>query len=253
MKAMTDKEFEEVKTALETVWHLIQVGKPEQLPEHQTEIIQAVNTLALIETPDTAVGDESDGKITYNSYARRELEALEKACKSDKAREMQRFVTQNVLDLMRVFSKQGHSGFSASYVMNLFRRVSEYKPLTPLTGADDEWNEPMDMGGDKTQQNKRCCSVFRTNFDNSTARDIDAMVFSDNGGVTWFTSPMKSKNYDWTVKFPYMPPDEPRRIYIKYTKEVPPGETCDEFVDITDDREEQKRLREKFRAGCRRE
>ena len=92
-------------------------------------------------------------------FARRELEILEKQAEADSPEglEMQKYVTKCVIDLMEVFSKQGHSGLSASYVANLFDRLVQFKPLSPLTGEDDEW-EP--IGGGE-YQNKRCPSVFK--------------------------------------------------------------------------------------------
>ena len=46
-----------------------------------------------------------------------------------------------VMELLDVFSKQRHSGRSASMVISLFQRVADYKPLTPITGNDNEWSE----------------------------------------------------------------------------------------------------------------
>lgn len=193
---------------------------------------------------------ESSEQNEETSFARRELEILEKACDTNDGLEMQKEVTKCVMELMDVFGKQGHSGFSASYVVNLFKNLVEGKPLSPLTGDEDEWGEPLDWGrnGAVVQQNRRYSALFRENRDNSTAHCVDDIVFSDNGGVTWFTSGAKAQKYRKPIKFPWMPPKEPRYVYIKYTKEVPAGETCDEFIDITDDENEQRILREKFRS-----
>ena len=46
-----------------------------------------------------------------------------------------------VMDLIRVFSDQGHSGMSAEFTMQMFERVGRFKPLTPLTDNPDEWIE----------------------------------------------------------------------------------------------------------------
>ncbi len=46
-----------------------------------------------------------------------------------------------VLELMKVFGDQGHSGMSAGIVSDLFNKLSRYKNLTPLTGKDEEWND----------------------------------------------------------------------------------------------------------------
>jgi len=61
-----------------------------------------------------------------------------------------------VLELMEVFAKQGHSGCSASMTLAIFNKVASYKPLSPLTLDDDEWN---DTG--HGIQNKRNSAVFK--------------------------------------------------------------------------------------------
>ena len=63
--------------------------------------------------------------------------------------------------------------------------------------------------------------MFRDNFDNSTAHYIEGKIFSDNGGITWFTN----RNSFVPVTFPYDVPDKPESVYLdeigkhKITKE----------------------------------
>lgn len=64
---------------------------------------------------------------------------------------------RSVLDLIKAFAKQGHSGMSANMAINLFERLAKYKPLVPLDFCDDEWNEC----GEGTFQNKRDSAVFK--------------------------------------------------------------------------------------------
>jgi len=70
-----------------------------------------------------------------------------------------------VMELVKCFSEQEHSGFSAQRTSDLFNRVSRFKPLTPLTDNPDEWLECRDG----YWQNKRCPSCF-----------------SEDGGKTWY-------------------------------------------------------------------
>ena len=143
---------------------------------------------------------------------------------------MQEIINQNILDLVKLFSSQGHSGLSGRYVINALSRLLEHKPLNPLTGEDDEWGEP--YGPNETQQNKRCPSVFRRKKE--PPHDIDAVVVSDNGGVSWFYSHLFKKE----ITFPYLPPVTPEKIYIEYIKEKGIYEV------ITDDAERIAQLRE---------
>ena len=109
-----------------------------------------------------------------------------------------------VMELITTFSNQGHSGFSGSYVLSCFSRLAKFKPISPLTGEPDEWNNIHGTG-----QNKRCSSVFKDSEDGQ-AYDIEGKVFSDDGGETWFTS--KDSRVD--VTFPYMPPEKPEEVIL---------------------------------------
>ena len=142
---------------------------------------------------------------------------------------MQDKMNEDILDIVEMFSKQGHSGFSAGYVRSALERLLRFKPLTPLTGEDSEWDE---IGNGK-QQNKRCPSVFR-NAD-GTAYDINGIVVSYNGGITWFSS----KRFRKEVTFPYVPPTHAERVYIEYIG--------DEYEIITNDPARIKALYERKR------
>jgi hypothetical protein len=53
-----------------------------------------------------------------------------------------------VVELMKVFAGQGHSGFSADMTRTLFGKLSNFETLTDLTDDPDEWNEVTDMCAD---------------------------------------------------------------------------------------------------------
>jgi len=67
-----------------------------------------------------------------------------------------------VLELMKSFSKQGHSGFSAMLTLDVFSRLAKWKTLTPITDNPEEWNDVSDMSGSKEPfwQNKRQPDCF---------------------------------------------------------------------------------------------
>ncbi len=73
-----------------------------------------------------------------------------------------------VMELCKCFSGQGHSGFSANMVLELFRRLGKYDNLTPITDNPKEWKKE-DMLEKGVWQNKRNPSFF-----------------SDNGGKTYY-------------------------------------------------------------------
>lgn len=98
-----------------------------------------------------------------------------------------------VLALVKTFAKQGHSGMNAEVVTHLFGIVARYKPLSPLTGDADEWNE-VSQG---LFQNRRCSSVFK---ENGQAYDMDGEVFKESSGATYPRSGSRVP-----VTFPYLP------------------------------------------------
>lgn len=118
---------------------------------------------------------------------------------------LQDLMDDNIIELLKVFSDQGHTGFSANCCLTMFNRLANFKPLTPLTGDDDEWKEV----GNGAYQNKRYPAVFKESK-NGHAYNIEAKIFSDDGGDTWFTN-----HNSWAyIDFPYDVPDKPEKVYM---------------------------------------
>ena len=115
-------------------------------------------------------------------------------------------VANAILELLELFDNQGHSGFSAPYVIGKFERLAMYKPITPLTGEDDEWNE-IEPGW---FQNKRYSAVFKDSKDGK-AYNSEGKIFSDDEGKTWFTN-RDSRVY---IDFPYIVPEHPEKVILK--------------------------------------
>ena len=132
----------------------------------------------------------------------------------------------------------------------------KYKPLAPLTGEDDEWN---DIGkgpdGGDLEQNKRCSSVFRVNKDNATAHDLDAFAISDNGGLSWYSGMHAAGRlgHKVTITFPYAPPVRPKLIYVGYPEGYYPDDGFDveKMIDITGNPELIKKAREAYENHAR--
>ena len=158
---------------------------------------------------------------------------------------LQDAINKNILDIVELFASQGHGVLSAGYAMSVLERLLRFNPLTPLTGEDDEWADVSYEMGKKNFQNKRCSSVFKTTDAQGNiieVYDIDAIAYSDNGGLTWYTSNRFRKN----VTFPYEPPTHPEKVYIEYTEDVPLGWSGDKYEIITGDKERIEALRAKM-------
>jgi hypothetical protein len=67
-----------------------------------------------------------------------------------------------VLDLVRKFAEQGHSGFSALQTLAIFERVARWKPLSGLTSDPSEWMVIVDRDADglPVHQSRRQPSCF---------------------------------------------------------------------------------------------
>mgnify|MGYP001567928967 FL=1 len=102
-------------------------------------------------------------------------------------------IGEDVLELMKVFAKQGHSGFSAKLTAQIFGKLTRYEPLTPLRGSDDEWTEVRPG----VFQNNRCPRVFK---ENGQAYDTQGRVFRDSGDTTFISGDSRV-----LVSFPYTP------------------------------------------------
>ena len=137
--------------------------------------------------------------------------------------EMQAMICAGVLDLLNVFEKQGHSGSSAPYMINMFTKLANFKPIAPITGEDWEWNMvgcDGDIGG-RLYQNKRCSSVFKND---TSAYDIDGKVFWEwNVGESGkpYKSYYTNGGCHTPVTFPYYP-GEREEVY-RYSDATPPA------------------------------
>jgi hypothetical protein len=122
--------------------------------------------------------------------------------------DMQELICNQVLELIDLFGTHGHSGSSAPYAADMFKKLAMYEPLGPLTGEDWEWNE-LDYGGDIKYQNKRCGHVFKGA--DGRAYDSEGKIFYDwytNDAGERYKSHFTSKDSRVYIEFPYTPTRE---------------------------------------------
>lgn len=105
-----------------------------------------------------------------------------------------KWICNNLFELLEVFSKQGHSGMSAPYCVRMFSKLAMYEPLCPLKGTDEEWFEY----ADGKYQNIRCSHVFKDK--DGQAYDSEGKIFEDNNGTCWTNSDSRV-----LITFPYTP------------------------------------------------
>lgn len=138
---------------------------------------------------------------------------LKKAGLFDKDSDYGGMLGDGVMELIKVFAKQGHSGMSASMTTSLVEKLMRYEPLSPLTGEDDEWNEV----GDGTMQNRRDSRVFK--YADGTIKAIDAIIWRTQKRTTWSGSADGISSGQEVKGFPFTH----KTFYIDVTeKEVSP-------------------------------
>jgi hypothetical protein len=125
-----------------------------------------------------------------------------------------RWLAEGTLELLKVFSEQGHSGMSAPYAIALFEKLASWKPIAPLTGKDDEWMEV----GTNAWQNKRNSAVFKK--EDGQAYWMDGRVFWE-----WYSAPdiddgkpfkssYTSSGSRVNIEFPWTQPDEREYVFV---------------------------------------
>jgi len=120
-----------------------------------------------------------------------------------------KWIQNNLMELLAVFTMQGHSGSSAPYCANVFKKLALFEPLAPLTGEDSEWQQ---VRGDMWQ-NLRCGHVFKDAEGN--AYDGEGRIFREPNGACYTSSESSVP-----VTFPYTP----KRVYVDVPVEAEDGE-----------------------------
>ena len=119
--------------------------------------------------------------------------------------EMQELMCTQVLALLEMFSSHGHSGSSAPYAINLFKRLAMFDSVSPLSGEEKEWAEPYDEDGNR--QNKRQGDVFMDS--DGSAYWSSGRVFCDENGSCFTSSKSRVE-----IEFPWVKPDRPEYINV---------------------------------------
>jgi hypothetical protein len=124
-------------------------------------------------------------------------------------------IAEAVMALVEVFDQQGHSGGSAPYVADIFKRLASFEPLTPITGSDAEWGEPKKTEDGQTYfQNSRCSALFKDGKDGRPYY-IHGIVKRDQNGGYW-------SGRAWLSEEDYKSGDREKMIGIStYVKSFP--------------------------------
>jgi hypothetical protein len=108
-----------------------------------------------------------------SNFTERVKKELELASLYEKDSDYEGMIGVAVEELCEVFSKQGHSGMSATITKEIFSLLVDGKTLTPITSTPEEWAKVLD---DLWQNKRRYTS------------------FSRDGGKTWYDIDDESLN-----------------------------------------------------------
>lgn len=99
-------------------------------------------------------------------YAIRELELAGYSKEEDGPNKWMR---EQVIEAVALFSSHGNSGFSAPFEINLVKKLCSFDIISPLRFDDGEWGK---IGLDGSCQNKRKSSIFKE--PDGSIHDVDA-------------------------------------------------------------------------------
>ena len=115
-----------------------------------------------------------------------------------------------IMELLTTFANQGHSGFSANYIVNLFNKLAKYETLSPLKGNDDEWNDVSDMSGDRK-------TLFQNNRDGRVFKNDDGAFFTE--AIIWTESGESSYTNKDSNRYIKSFPFTPKTFYVEVDKD----------------------------------
>lgn len=104
---------------------------------------------------------------TQSSLIKFAVREMDRLGMFDKDSDYEGKIGEAVIELLEVFSKQGHSGFSEEATVNFFSMLALHKPLTAITNDPNEWMQ-VDSAGTLWQSSR------------------DSSVFSVDGGKTYY-------------------------------------------------------------------
>lgn len=144
---------------------------------------------------------------------------IESAKKSDEY-EYLKMCAKAAVELMNVFTKQGHSGMSAGLTINMFKTLANGGVLSPIT-EQDSFSEPRILGSNPKRSSEQCTrysSLFKDTYEDGHTEyhDINRFTLYNIGKDIPFYNGLVSrelhKQFPITVPLNYYP--EKYKAYI---------------------------------------
>ena len=189
----------------------------EKLGNHILSLVNEIISLKKSEKKPS----ENDIVYSPDKWAQNEVENLIAHTKNE-------YIAECAKSALRAYNsvyRDGHSGNSIGIMRVMLNDLIRTRPLTPLTGEDDEWSEcgMDDVSGVKTFQNKRYCALFKDVSPDGTVKynDVDRFVcFNSSNPNVPFTNgfvaiTVAAMDGIPQIEFPYTPLENPMRIEVE--------------------------------------
>jgi hypothetical protein len=123
-----------------------------------------------------------------------------------------KWIQENVMELLDTFSKQGHSGMSAGYCIDAFQKLANYKLLTSIKSIDEfKFGDCIDLE-DSMKQSSVISSVF-LDIKTNKAYYLDATYFQGEDDYDSFSggnvAGIRSNQF---IKYPFVPKTFPINV-----------------------------------------
>jgi len=116
------------------------------------------------------------------------IKELERAGLLSKESDYDGMLGEAVKELLLVFQKQGHSGYSAQATASIFYKLIKGEPLTPLTPLTDSPEDWFEVSPGLFQSSRVSSVFINKNEEDKRPYTIEGKAFSDDGGQSYFTS-----------------------------------------------------------------
>lgn len=147
-------------------------------------------------------------------------------------------IYKSALKAFKSLLEDGHSGCSWGFTTNVLTRLMNNRPLSPLTGTDDEWAESgiKNDDGQRDFQNIRCSAVFKTIMPDGTVKyhDSDRIICIDEETNDRHHFGLSSREVDerFPITFPYIPSSKPYEVYDRTFDHVNAEPGCFDTIGV---------------------
>lgn len=151
-------------------------------------------------------------------WARHEIEL---AIEQERDFEYGKGCYESALKAFECLCNDGHSGMSFSTTLDILNRLAKNRPLSPIEGAPDEWEESEWTTDDcvKHYRNKRLSSLFKDVYPDGRVSYDDVNAYEcvdENSSIPYHGGGAGKVFYEYfPITFPYYPPTKPYRIVTR--------------------------------------